>query len=37
MAPIQTQPSTFFARDIAAFNDAELGQYLEANGGLESS
>ncbi|KAH6722615.1 hypothetical protein BKA61DRAFT_179236 [Leptodontidium sp. MPI-SDFR-AT-0119] len=32
MAPIQTQPPKLFARDIAAFNDTELDQYLAANG-----
>lgn len=38
MAPIiQTQPSELFARDIAAYSDAELDQYLEANGRSGSS
>lgn len=32
MSPFQTQPSTLFARDIIHYSDAELEQYLEANG-----
>ena len=34
MAPIiPTQPSKLFARDIAAYSDAELDRYLETNRG----
>ena len=32
MALVQSQPSKLFARDIVCYSDAELDQYLEANG-----
>ncbi|KAK0104850.1 hypothetical protein ONS95_005116 [Cadophora gregata] len=32
MAPVQTQRPMFYTRDIAAFSDAELDQYLEKIG-----
>jgi hypothetical protein len=32
MAPIQSQSPKLYARDIVRYSDAELDQYLEANG-----
>jgi hypothetical protein len=32
MAPIQSQPSKLFARDIVRYSDPELDQYLGGNG-----
>ncbi len=34
MAPPQPEPLKLFTRDIAAYSDAELDEYLEANGRL---